>query len=265
MSRRIWATLAAALMLVVLAGPAGAHEVEGWIKDIEGDANFLNTQGFSGTVGDNPLDPGVSTGGAQVAPADIRAVRFATEFIEVPVGDDGIDYQATGVTVSIVTEETPRSDGPTMMYRLNVNVDGGCNSFLQAYLRGATSLPEDPANGRSEWRQLDAGCPDGATTVGLTDATIDATQNAIVLRLPFEQLTPAQLAILDPGSMLMIPQGSTRTVFTWGTQGVLPYSGLTAPQIDETVIGEDWTVGQDMPEDVPCTLNCPEAEGGQTG
>ena len=264
MSRRIWATLAAALMLVVLAGPAGAHEVEGWIEDIEGDANFLNTQGFSGTVGDNPLDPGMSTGGAQVAPSDIRAVRFVTEYEAIPIGDDGLDYVATGLAISIHTEVTPRSDGPTMMYRLNVNVDGGCNSFIQAYLRGAGSLPEDPANGRAEWRQLDAGCPDGATTVGLADAIIDDHEAGIVMRLPFDQLTPAQLAILDPGSMLLAPQGSTRTVFTWGSQGALPFSGLTAPQVDETVLGDEWIVGQDMPEDVPCTLNCPGEEGTAT-
>lgn len=262
MGRRIATALGVvSLVLVGLVGHAGAHEVEGWIQDIEGDANFLNGQGLAET----PLDPGTGTGGAQLHGADIRAIRFATDYVAIPIGDDGIDYQATGVTIEFVTEATPRSDGPTTIYRLNVNVDGICNSFIQAYLRGETSLPEDPEHRMLQWRQLDGGCPDGATSVRMpVDAAIDDDRSSLVMRLPYDQLTEAQRSALDEGSVLFAPQGNTRTNFTWGNQGVLPYSGLTAPQIDATVVGDEWIVGQDMPEDVPCTLNCPGEAGDGT-
>lgn len=245
------------LVIVLSSVPAGAHPVAGHIEDIEADANLLNTQGFGGLVGPNPLDPGVGTGAASYAPADIRAVRFATDFIAVPVGDDGIDYQATGVRIMILTETAPRSDGPTLIYRLNVNVGGGCNSFFNGFMRGVSSLPGDPAHLQLEWRQLDAGCPDGVVTRVMPPATVNAALNAIVFTLPYGQLTAAQAATLAEGEALVSPQANTRTNFTWGSQGVLPYSGVTAPQIDETVIGEEWIVGSDMPDDVPCTLNCP--------
>ena len=252
---RFLVPLTALVAAFALSGTAGAHPVEGFITDIEGDANGLNGQQV--LVGADPTGSGTSTAPLSYGPADIRAIDFKTTYTSVPIGDDGIDYQATGVQVIMKTEQTPKSDGPTLIYRVGVNVGGGCNSFLQGFLRGASSLPNDPADKAIQWRQLDAGCPDAVVTKTMPfAATVSAEQSAIIMDFDYSKLTPAQRAAFEVGSLLSAPAGSVRTNFTWG--GVPPApGGATAPAIDVTVIGGEWEVGSDMPADVPCTINCP--------
>jgi hypothetical protein len=244
--RRLLGTIVGSALLFSLsvgsaAGDAGVTS----ITDIAGDANLLNGQGVV-AAGEQ------STAPASYGPADIRAVAFETTFVAVPVGDDGIDYQATGLNIHYRTEATPMSDGPTFIYRLNANVDG-CNSFLQAFLRGASSTPNDPADKSIQWRQLDAGCPDGVLTVTNTGwtVTIDSTAKELVMSFPYSKLSANRLAFMDEGSILSGLVANTRTNF--GTPG----GSVTAPQFDESPTGQDFEVGSDMPEDVPCTLNCP--------
>jgi len=242
-----FAPLTALIAALALSGAAWAHPVAGFIEDIEGDANLLNGQGLIEIVAPDPTGQGVATAPASYGPADLRAIDLKTTFNAIPVGDDGIDYQATGVQVIVKTETMPMSDGPTLIYRVNANVDG-CNSFLQAFLRGPAAAPTDPAEKAIQWRQLDSGCPDGvATTTMPFPATVSAEESSLTMNFEYSKLTPAQRAYLDPGSFLMTVQGSVRTQF-----GV-----LTAPQIDQTIIGDEWEVGSDMPADVPCTTNCP--------
>jgi hypothetical protein len=133
-----------------------------------------------------------------------------------------------------------------------------CSSFLQAFVRGPSGLNGDPANLAIQWRQLDAGCPDGVKTVTLPfPASIDATQKAVVMELPFDRLTPAERGLLS-SALLMNIQGSTRTNFSV-TAPVAGTAGATAPQFDQTPMGNPWGVGSDVPPDVPCTTNCPSA------
>lgn len=244
--------LTALMATFVLSGTAGAHPVEGFIKDIEGDANLLNGQQLIEIVAPDPTGEGVSTAPLSYGPADLRAIDFKTTYDAIPVGDDGIDYRATGVQVIMKTEQTPKSDGPTLIYRLNVNVDGGCNSFLQAFLRGPSSTPNDPADKAIQWRQLDASCPDAVATKLLTfPAIVSAETAALIMDFQYSKLTQGQRDILDPGSILSAPQGGVRTNFS------TPAAGATAPLIDRTAVGQEWVVGSDMPADVPCTTNCP--------
>ena len=247
--------LTALMAAFVLSSTAGAHPVEGFIQDIEGDANGANGQQL--LAGADPTGSGTSTAPLSYASADIRAIDFKTTYTSVPVGDDGIDYQATGVQVIMKTEDTPGSDGPTLIYRVGVNVGGGCNSFLQGFLRGPSSLPNDPADKAVQWRQLDAACPDAVSTKLMPfPVIVSAEQSAIVMDFDYSKLTPAQAAAFGVGSLLSAPQGSVRTNFTWGGVPPVP-GGATAPAIDVTVIGSEWEVGSDMPADVPCTSNCP--------
>lgn len=246
--RKFLVPMVALVAALALSAAAGAHPVEGFIKDIEGDANLLNGQQLIEIVQPDPTGGGVSTAPLSYSPADLRAVDFKTTFTSVPVGADGIDYRATGVQVIMKTEQTPKSDGPTLIYRLNVNVDGACSSFLQAYLRGPASSPNDPADKAIQWRQLDASCPDAVATKLMTfPAIVSSELSAVVMDFQYSKLTQGQRDILDPGSILSAPQGGVRTLF-----GV-----ATAPLIDRTVVGEEWVVGSDMPADVPCTTNCP--------
>lgn len=238
------AIVTSVMLLSFASGPAGADAGTPSVTDIANDANLVNGQGFATGIERD-------TGEVSYDPADIRAVAFETTFTSVPVGGDGIDYKATGLKIHYRTTATPKSDGPTIIYRLNVAVDG-CSSFLQAYLRGASSLPNDPADKTIQWRQLAADCPDGVKTV--TDAgwtvTIDSAANELVMSFPYSKLSAAQREKLDEGSILSALVANTRTNF--GT----PAASLTAPQIDESPLGEDFVIGSDMPKDVPCTIGC---------
>lgn len=250
MRRFLCTVLGSTMLLTLAAGSAGADAGFTSITDIAGDANLANGQGLA-SAGEQATAP------ASYGPADVRALIFETTSVAVPVGDDGIDYQATGVKVHFRTEATPMSDGPTLIYRLNANVDG-CDSFLQAFLRGASSTPNDPADKTIQWRQLvGAACPNGPLASTVTNAgwtvTIDATAKELVMSFPYSKLSSAQLTYMDEGSILSALVANTRTNF--GT----PAASVTAPQFDESPTGEDFEVGSDMPEDVPCTTGCPGA------
>lgn len=248
MRRFLCTVLGSTMLLTLAAGSAGADAGFTSITDIAGDANLANGQGLVVGAGEQATAP------ASYGPADVRAVIFETTSVAVPVGDDGIDYQATGLNIHFRTEATPMSDGPTLIYRLNANVDG-CGSFLQAFLRGASSTPSDPADKTIQWRQLAAGCPDGVVTATNTGwkVTVDATAKELVMSFPYNKLNSAQLTYMDEGSTLSALVANTRTNF--GT----PAASATAPQFDESPTGEDFEIGSDMPEDVPCTTGCPGA------
>lgn len=241
-------TLLLVLILLSLAIPGFAEEPGAHITDIAGDANGINGQGFGDVTGFDPSQPNDTV---SYGPADLRTVRFQTTYDAVPVGADGIDYQATGLAIHVTTTDAPGSEGPTLIYRINTAV-GGCGSFLQAYLRGPAAGPTDTADKTLQWRQLDAGCPDGAKT--LTNpawtATVDEASKTLTMTFPFASLTPAQLSAMGVGSYLGLPEAEVRSQLAL----------LTAPLIDGTPAAEeDFVVGSDVPADVPCTVDCPVA------
>ena len=240
--------LVLAIASISLVVPAGAEELPAHITDIANDANGINGQGFGDLTGVDPSQPHDTL---SYGSADLRSVRFQTTYDAVPVGADGIDYQATGLAINVTTTDTPGSDGPTLIYRINTTV-GGCGSFLQAYLRGPAAGPTDAADKTLQWRQLDAGCPDGAKT--LTNpawtATVDEAAKTLTMRFPFSSLSPAQLSAMGVGSYLGMPAAEVRTQL----------AALTAPLIDDTPTAlDDFVIGSDVPADVPCTVDCPVA------
>lgn len=238
-------TLLVALAIAALALPAGA-ESAAQITDIAQDANAINGQGFGGITGVDPSQPHDQ---ASYAPADLRAIRFETAYTATPVGADGIDYTATALKIHVTTTATPKSDGPTLIYRINTAVNG-CASFLQSYVRGTTSAPTDTANNTLQWRQFDAGCPDGVKTVtnAAWTTTIDATTKTLTMTFPYSALTELQRAAMAPGAYLGLARGEVRTQL-----GI-----VTAPLIDDTPTAlDDFVIGSDVPADVPCTIDCP--------
>ncbi|MGI9018324.1 MAG: hypothetical protein ACR2HR_14685 [Euzebya sp.] len=117
------------LLTVALAGPVAAADPNPQVTDIAGDANAINGQGLVTGVGQaTPAD---------YAPADLRSVRYETMFEAVPVGGDGIDYRVTGLRAHIVTSAPAVSDGPTLIYRLNVDnfAEGKSVSTVAAEVR----------------------------------------------------------------------------------------------------------------------------------
>lgn len=240
---------ASSLAVAMLGGTAGADAVAGQtIADVAGDANLINCQQV---VAPCPA-PSPATAPASYGPADIREVSFATTYVAVPVGTNGIDYQATGFRVVFKTEAAPKSDGPTLIYRLVTTV-GDCSSFLQAFLRGASSTPNDPAEKAIQWRQLAGACPDGVITKLMSfPAVVDATAKTLTMEFAYSKLTAGQQATMGVGQTVTANQGSTRTNF--GT----PAASATAPQIDESPAStDDFVIGSDLPADVPCTIGCP--------
>lgn len=238
--------LGGALLLSFTSGPAGAEVGAPSVTDIANDANFVNGQQIRRGIE-------VDTGEASYDPADIRAITFETTYEAVPVGWDGIDYRATGLNVHYRTTATPGSDGPTILYRLEVSVDG-CLSYLQTFLRGPRSLPDDPPDRYVQWVQLRPNCPDGEGTwilPGYWTATVDPSAKELVMSFPYYALNSKELAKMDEGSVLFGAEANTRTSF-WA----VPESGFTGPGIDESPIGEEFVIGSDMPEDIPCTTGC---------
>lgn len=242
---RVARTLFLVVAAVALAIPASA-QANAQITDIAQDANGVNGQGFAAVTGVNPSQPHDQL---SYAPADLRAIRFETAYTSTPVGADGIDYTATGLKIHVTTTAAPKSDGPTLIYRINTAVNG-CGSFLQSYLRGPASAPNDAANNLLQWRQLDAGCPDGVKTVTnpAWTTTVDAASKTLTMTFPYASLSPAQLEAMGVNASLTAASGEVRTQVA-GT--------LTAPLIDDTPSYEEFVIGSDVPADVACTVDCP--------
>lgn len=256
--RRGWVALClAAVALVAAVVPAAAAETPPHITDIAGDANGVNGQGQNALQG----FPGpVSTGPASYSPADLREVGFETLYEAIPVGEDGIDYRATGLAIHIITEATPKSDAHTLVYSLVAGLKG-CNSRFKVFLRGPLSAAGDPADRTLRWNQIGGSCPDGpGTELTLTGANvvIDAASRELTISIPVASLTTQQKPYFQPGAVLA------------GLEGAAYYSGLRVvvssltrttsdvlvPVIDETAPGFPFVIGSDMPADVPCTTGC---------
>jgi hypothetical protein len=231
----------AALALGALVLPAGAAPAA-HVTDQAGDANAVNSQGLpllAGNGADGTATP------QQYAPADLLSITYSTTFDTVPVGDDGVQHVATGVQARIVTTAPAKSDGPTLIYRINAEI-GNCGGFLQHYLRGPASAPTD-GNGL-EFRQFASrGCAADATVRNAAwKATPDGT--ALVFTFPYAGMAGAERNNFAVGKTIVTNAAEVRTQL-----GV-----ATVPAIDITGPGANFKIGSDVPKDVPCTTGCPE-------
>lgn len=229
----------AALALGALVLPAGAAGPAPQLTDQAGDANALNGQGFlTGGAADGNVTP------QQYAPADLLSVTYSTTFDALPVGGDGVDYVATGVQARIVTTAPAKSDGPTLIYRLSADV-GSCGGFLQHYQRGPSSAPTD-GNGL-EFRQFaNRGCAADAT-VRNPGWTVTQDGTALVFTFPYEGMAAAERNNFAVGKTISTLAAEVRTQLV----------AATAPAIDIVAAGKGFKIGSDLPQDVPCTTDCP--------
>jgi hypothetical protein len=231
----------AALALGALVLPAGAAGPAAQVTDQAGDANAVNSQGVSLLAG---TADGMATP-QQYAPADLLSITYSTTFDTVPVGDDGLRYVATGLQARIVTTEAAKSDGPTLIYRLNVDI-GSCGGFLDNYVSGPASAPID-LKGLVFRQFASRGCAANATVVppGWSSA-VDG--KALVFTMPFAQLSSADKPNFAVGKLVTTTAAEVRTLLV----------AATAPAIDRTGEGAPFRIGSDLPQDVPCTTGCPE-------
>ena len=240
--RRAVLSVAALAALTALVLPAGADGPAPHVTDAAGDANAVNGQGLAEVPA-----PGLP---AQYAPADLLSVTYSTSFDTVPVGDDGVRHVVTGLQARVVTAAPVKSDGPTLLYRLNVDI-GGCGGFVQYYENGPSSGPVDPKG--VEFRQLASrGCPADAT-VRYPSWSVVKEGSTLLFDLRFAGLRPADQSFFRPGAFLSTRSAEVRT--TVGAVAIQP----TAPAVDIASGGTDFKIGSDVPKDVACTTGCPEA------
>lgn len=229
-----------ALVLIAAIGlPAGAVEPTPHLTDPAGDANAINGQGFvTGGAAQGTSTP------VGYAPADLLSVRYATSYKALPVGGDGLTYVQQGLEAHITTAAPATSAGPTLIYRLNVEV-GTCGGFVQYYLNGPASAPTDGST--LEFRQFASrGCAADAT-IRPSGWYASVTGNTLVFHMPLSGLSGADRTNFSAGRAVVTTAAEVRTQI-----GV-----LTAPAIDLTGAGTTFVIGSDRPADVPCTVGCP--------
>ena len=248
----------AGAFLFLAATPASAGSVAPLVTDLAGDANGLGLPHIPGgqvraLLGDaldqDPFGNGVATGPASYAPADILSIDYETEHVAIPVGEDGIDHRPTALVVRMRTAATPASPVGTTLFAVyqHLREEGGgvCRSSL------SVSIPEGggPGTYPVSWfqeSQFESFCPreSGAYTDPAWTASV--TAEGIVMHLPLSSIVGIEDLYVHEGGVIARTLGTTRSV-------------SLVPQWDRTPFGADWTIGQDMPPDVPCTQGCPAA------
>jgi len=249
----------AIVAFLALAGtPASAGSAVPLVTDLAGDANGLGLPHIPGgqvraILGDaldqDPFGGGVSTGPASYAPADILSVGYETEYEAIPVGEDGIDYRATALVVRMATAATPASPAGntafTVYQHLREEGGGVCRSSLQITLAEGQGPGTYPVRWSQE-SQFESFCARESGTYTDPAWTANVSSSGIEMRIPFSTLVGIEDLYVHEGATLARTLGLTRSV-------------SLVPQWDRTPLGADWTIGQDMPADVPCTRGCPAA------
>lgn len=237
--RRTIVLVAAVMMLSSLDAAAAGPQ----IVDMAGDANGL--------------DAGIDTRPASHDPADLLSVRLSTEHEAVPVGEDGIDYQERALLVTFATLAGPIPEHGTLAFALRADL-GTCSSSFMGMVDAEGGSPV-------MWTQFGQ-CPDVDPGSGLLPVTGSFAQNdrwtttvgdgSVTLRIPFESLTIEQAAFLRPGAVAAAPSARSMVMLHHRVDpGVASTARLAT--LDTTAVGASFTIGEDVPEDVPCTRGCP--------
>lgn len=229
-------SIATILLLVLLARPAAAAAPQ--IVDQYGDANVVGT-----------LAPTGSTEPVSHGPADLLSVSLRTTYTTDRVGADGRRHHPTGVEVAIVTARPTSEAAIQLAYHLLFSA-GSCRITLSTYVNGRAQVMFYPGKGAVEWRQDGTGCPD-APPSAVTKLRSVATGDGLVILLPFADLAAHQRAVLAPGTHL-----DGLLSLTTGHQSTGSPDRAWLPQIDLATGSGGFTVGEDVPRDVPCTRDC---------
>lgn len=243
-----------ALSTPAVGWPGEQAEGSQVVVDIAGDANGVNAVGVE-----------QDTRPASYGPADLLHGAVETTYVAIPVGDDGIHYEPTGLRVRLGTLEPPNLPeyppgvaGPSI-FRLVSNIDG-----LTVRLDASVHRETDGSLDAIAYIHVTDGCFGGGgpcwrQSRASWKASIDPAQKAVILFFPFEELNGEGLALLGPGNAITAPRGETvlsysRTTIQAGGQFLILERGALA---DGTPPGQDFVVGSDVPPDVPCTRACP--------
>ncbi len=242
-------------LALALSAPAAAGPVAPQVTDQAGDANALTfPYARGGQVGgiersffpEDPFGPGVQTGPASWGPGDLTSARLETTHEAVPVGEDGVDFRATGIRVRLSTVEQPRSAGPTTVYVLGAMLaETGCALFVEVQFIGPASPPsQDPPVSALVQLGNSADTCFADATVRDPRLTVTPDPTGVTVQIPLAAIPEEHAFGLAEGALIETPQAWSEAV-------------SFVPRIDSTLAGRDFRVGEDMPADVPCTIGCP--------
>jgi len=250
------------------------NSAEGFTWQVDAVALVLGIAPVEAVRAPRIFDPGGDANGLGAAdvhrdtrpaswdPADLLLVRFETTYDEVPVGEDGIDFRPTGVAIRFKTLASPNvfvGDAVTH-YRLATTI-AGCPS----HLLGVLLRDQDTGGLRTyaAWDQHDAACPDGLMAhynenrVPEWTASIDPQARELRIYYPFGSLSAQQAQFLKIGNALSAPRAETHSPDLPFFEDFTDTRVDVAPTLDTTAIGEEFVIGSDVPQDIPCTKGCP--------
>jgi len=237
----------------------GYGTAAGAVNDIAGDANGLG-----------PAGAHQDSRPASFGPADLRYAGIETTYEAIPVGEDGIHYEPTGLVIRLGTEAPP--DVPDCPDPLSALCPVGPSAYRLATTIDGHSVRLDATVHREADGSLDAiaylhvadGCSGGGGTCwrrfrASWEATVDLERKEVVVRFPFASLAPDEADLIGLGNTLGQPRGETILSYTTSTvqaagQTLILERGVSA---DVTPRARDFLVGSDVPPDVPCTRGCP--------
>ncbi|MGH2711721.1 MAG: hypothetical protein ACRDH9_11020 [Actinomycetota bacterium] len=252
-SKRSWisvpvALLAAALLSAASTAQAGS-QADPEITDVAGDANFINGQG---------VQPGHETG-PDTRPAsfdnvDLRGVWFETAYTTTKILDpqsEGVlrvEHHPTALLVHVQTQAPARPMSPSwqaVRYEVSVTLPG-CKAFFRAYFSttgpvytpGTDSASIHPSGGTS--------CENAGVITSPVRPTFDGPISTMTL--PLAHLNTSKY--ISEGTAIRQPSAVAFANIP-GNPGLRP---------DETGIGRDFTIGQDVPPDVDCGSDPQNAE-----
>lgn len=213
MKRSLSVLIAGALAAgAVAVAPVGAQEAPAPavpakpnVTDPVGDANYLNDQGDGSTTGDH------------VTPADAASIADIQSAWFTATKDS--------ITAHIETEAPPPATA-SIMFRLQANPGGDARClWFQGYLPGAGNTGEGSANLRDS-------CGEEVAT---TDGELAMNESASGSGIVSITLPRSASSLLADGKVLASPIVTSRHYVV----------ALTAPQIDTTKPGTDYTIKAD--------------------
>ena len=207
------------------------------ITDVAGDANFINGQG---------VQPG-HEGGPDTRPAsfdnvDLRAVWFETAYTTTKVRDAAgnvlrVEHAPTALLVRVQTQGPARPMSPWNQINYEVAATlPGCKASFRVSLYSTTTPP------RVTIRSLEG------TSCGQEVASpVTPTFEGAVSTMTFPLAHPGVGPYISAGTAIRQPAAVAA--------GLLPTVGSGGRRTDETVVGRDFTIGQDVPPDIDCSAD----------
>jgi hypothetical protein len=249
-SKLLSAGLIAGLVAVLSGIPAVAGtSSDAELTDVAGDGNFINGQGAQ-----SGHETGPDTRPASFDNVDLRAVWFETAYSTTKVRDAAgnvlrVEHAPTALVIRVQTQAPARPMSPlwqAVRYEVAVTLPG-CKAFFRAYFTETGSPVYTPGTDSSSINPLGGTrCGDGGGITSPVPPTFDGPISTMTF--PLAYLTTSKY--ISEGTAIRQPSAASFANIP-GNPGLHP---------DETGIGRDFTIGQDVPPDIDCSADPTNSE-----